>query len=243
MLARAGMQFQKKPKWGLGQLWYVPDLDAIRPLIDNPGELPNMPPLMDSVSSKLRDAVNSVDLAQGFQATPYEKATSSKLRAAGAERRATPTNKRYGMALVEVANMILSLDQQFHDEAYKFVMDGVIDCPSLTNVSDPETEKQDMLLLYSQSLQDPLYASPQGIRKRRNILEDVWRKFKKTDVDRFVLSEEEMEQVIADQVQQEALAAKKMAIQEEMALEAQAGQQMQQQMTEGANANQPDPAM
>lgn len=189
--AGVGMSFEKEPIYGPAQIWRVNDPEQLQPVIQNPGMLPDLPSLMGAVDAKLRNTLNAEDTSQGFNAQQYEKATATKLRAVGSSRRATPTHKRYGESIIAIAEMFLALNQQFHEEKERFVMDLTIDVPSLTNVSDPESDKQDAILLLSTAEQSPQYQSPIGQQKIRNMWEDLVRMFKKVNVDDYVITEEE----------------------------------------------------
>lgn len=192
IIQEQGTTFQERPKWGPGQVWKVANAEGLRPFIENPGPLPDMASLMQAVSSKLRTLLNSEDISQGFQSQEYEKATSTRLRASGAAKRSVPTNKLYGQVLIEVAKMFLALNQQYHPEGPKFVMDVVIDVPSLTAISDPEDDKREALLLLSTAQSLEMYQTPTGKIKFRNLVEDTYRAFKKVDVDKYVPTEEEL---------------------------------------------------
>lgn len=219
--APTGLEFEQEPIFGPGEIWRMADPEALQPVIQNPGMLPDLPALMGAVSAKIRDVLNAQDISQGFQSAQYEKATSTKLRVAGASRRATPTHKQYGMTIIKVAEMFLALNQQYSDEKEKYVLDVVIDVPSLTNVSDPENEKQESLLLLAQAQQSPLYQNPVGQMKIRNMWEDIIRKFKKVDVDDFVITKDEMERLLNIQKEMEGAAADKRGLIEQMSLEQQ----------------------
>lgn len=195
--------FTKTPKWYPGAIFDVHNAQGLTPLIQNPGPIPDLAGLMEAVSAKLRRVLNSEDISQGFQAQPYEKATSTQLRAVGSAKRAIPTNKIYGQALIEVAQMFLALNQQYHEEKIKFVQDVIIDVPSLTQMSDPENEKQESLLILAQAMTLPFYQTPIGQMKLRNIFEDVIRKIKRLDVDRYIPSEGDLQ---SDQEAQRQLA-------------------------------------
>lgn len=225
IIRRTGTTFSKSPVWSPGAIWDIDDPEGLRPFIENPGVMPDLPSLMAAVSEKIREVLNAHDIQQGFQSQQYEKATSTSLRASGANRRAMPTRKRYGMALVEVAKMFLALNQQYHPNAALFAMPLIVDVPSLTNITDPENEKQEALLIMTQALQLPMYQSPTGQLKIRNMFEDVVELFKKTDVPRYVPTEEEIQSDMDAQKDVQLAAMEKQAAQEELALSAQGGQQ------------------
>ena len=194
-----GMSFGKKPKFGPMELWYVDDPEAIKPLLQTGGRAPVVPEMLQSIAAKIRQVVNAPDISQNFQSNPYEKATSTKARMMGSERRSVPANKAYGQAVIRVAEMILSMDQQYHPEAEKFVLDGTFDVPSLTAMTDPETEKQELMLLLAQILQNPIYQNPVGQAKIRNLMQEMFTKFLKRDVTDYVPTEQEMAQILGAQ--------------------------------------------
>jgi hypothetical protein len=134
---------------------------------------------------------------------------------------------RYGQALIQVAQMVLALNQQYSETPEIFAMPVVIDVPSLTSISDPEQEKQDSLLLLSQAQQNPIYQSPTGQIKIRNLTEDVVQKFKKTDVAKFVPSEAELKQDQENAANLQQAMLQKQAVMEEMAASAGPGGQEQ----------------
>jgi len=210
-----------QPMWYPGAIFQVTEPDELQPLIPNYGQIPDLPNLMDAVAAKLRDALNAHDISQGFQSSQYEKATSTKLRALGASRRATPTHKLYGESIIKVCNKVLALNQQYADAPEDWVVDGGIyfDVPSLTSITDPETDKQEALLLLADMLQNPLYQNATGLRKIRNLTEDMYRTFRKIDIDKYVPTEEELEQIINDQTKVQTEQIEKQSIQEEMAIQ------------------------
>lgn len=217
LIRQTGTVFAKTPVWGPGEIWDVDNPEGLRPLIENPGVMPDLPALMAAVSEKIREMLNAHDIQQGFQSQQYEKATSTSLRASGANRRAMPTRKRYGLALVEVAKMFLALNQQYHPQAVLFAIPLVVDVPSLTNISDPENEKQESLLMLTQAQQLPFYQSPIGQLKLRNMWEDTVELFKKVNVPRYVPTEEEMKSDMDAQREVQLAVLDKQAAQEDIA--------------------------
>jgi len=144
--ADANAQFSKPPIHGLGRIWYIsPDKESIAPVMPFQVQIPELTNLLTFMSSRLRQVLNSPDLAEGFNATPNEKATSSRLRSAGSARRFVPINRR------------------------------------------------EMVLL-AQMLENPIYQNPNGLRKIRNQLEDLFRAIKDNhaNVDDYVPTLEEL---------------------------------------------------
>jgi hypothetical protein len=220
-LGRTGVTFREQPIYGPGRFWWADDIspEAIRPLVENPGQLPDLTVLMDKTPEKIRNLINAQDITQGFQAQPYEKATSTRLRARGMERRSTPTYENYGRTIIEVAQMFLALNQQFAENATDFVVEGGIrfDVPALTRVTDPDQEKNDGLMLMEMAQNSPVYQSAAGLHKQRNIVEDIVRQFKRRNVDSYVPTEQEVEEQIAAQTQQAQAEQEQVAAEQEQA--------------------------
>lgn len=224
LVLEPGTEFTETPCWAPGAIWKVNNPEGLRPLIENPGVLPDLPKLMEAVSAKLRHVLNAEDISQGFQAQQYEKATATSLRATGAAKRSMPTNKIYGDALTKIARMLLALNQQYHPEGEKFVLDVIVDVPSLTIISDPETDKQEAILLLSTVQDMALYQTPTGQLKVRNFMDDVIGAFKKVNISRYVPSEEELKSDMADQREAMVAEAKRQAAAEQLGI---AGQSQQ----------------
>jgi hypothetical protein len=218
LVRESGTIIKKTPKWEPGAIFDVSNADGLRPLIPNPGPMPDLPSIMQAVSAKLRETLNAPDISQGFQSSQYEKATATAYRSQGAAKRSMPINKQYGMVLKEVAEMVLKLDQQHHPKAEMFVADVKIDVPSLTSISDPEAEKQEALLILTQAMTLPFYQSPTGMIKLLYLWEDVMRKFKKNDIEKFVPTEEELTQQIEAQSNAALAQVKKQNVMEEIAM-------------------------
>jgi len=232
---RRGTIFKEQPIYGPGRFWELDDLDAIKPVIENPGQLPDLTELMDKIPEKIRNLVNAQDITQGFQAQPYEKATSTIKRAEGMARRSTPTYEAYGRTIIEVAEMFLALDQQYAENATDYVVEGGVrfDVPALTRITDPHEDKNEALMLLNIAKENPVYQSPAGLQKMRNLSEDAMRLFKRQNVGDYVPSEEEINQFL----QQQAATATEEAKKEdekfmiEQQVEMQKQQQQQQETT------------
>lgn len=216
---KQGNVLDTQPIYGPAQVWNMLDTEAFKPVIENPGQLPDLPGLIAAISSKIRDLLNAQDISQGFQSQEYEKATSTRLRAAGAARRATPTHKLYGMAIIKIAEMFIKLNQQYDAEnGWRFVQDVILDVPSLTNISDPESDKQDAILLLSTMENSPSYQTPLGKKKVRNMWEHLIRQFMKTDVNSFVKSEDEIDEEVRIETEMVNAMQQKQSNQEQMAI-------------------------
>lgn len=216
--------FAKQPIYGPGEIWDLTDPEGLQPVIENIGDLPDLAQLMIAVSSKIRQMLNAPDLSQGFTATPYEKAASVNLRATGAARKSSSTYKNYGEAIIKVSEMFLALNQQYHDEGYKFVMDVTLDVPSLTSMTDPQQEKQEMIFMNEMLAKEPMYNQGKiGLEKRRAVIEEIIRMIKRRKASDFYMTSEDLDATL--QIMQQAASAQmdKQAIAEQMQM-----QQMQQ---------------
>jgi len=230
--APMGFAFEGKPKFGPGEIWKCSSPEDLTPVVQVNGRAPATPELLQSIAAKIQQLVSAMDLSQGFQGQAYEKATSTKARMMGAERRSVPNNKTYGRAIIRVAEMYLRLNQIYSPEKDKFVLDVVIDVPALTAATDPETEKQELLLLLNQAMQNPIYQTPSGQRKIRNIMQEVMEKFLRRDVTDFVPTAEEQQQDLTLQAEMQAAAIEKQAAMEQIQLTAQSAAQSQEQGNE-----------
>ena len=210
--------FREAPVYGPGEIWWLSNPEELQPVIQNVGQLPDLFPVMEGVGGKIRNVTNAPDTSQGFQASQYEKATATKVRTAGAARRSVPTNKKYGNALIGIARMFVSLNRQHGDDGVNWIHDVKVDVPSLTNVTDPEGDKQDTLLMISTMRQDPLFQSPLGQIKVRNAWEDFIRMIKKSDIDKYLPTEEELQKELDIQNQMQSAAMDNEATQQKMAM-------------------------
>jgi hypothetical protein len=202
-----GFSMKKQPIWGPAEIFQCSDPNDLNPIITNPGDLPNLGALRLSISSSIRQMLpGATDLNQGFNDTQYEKATSSRLRAEGSARRVTTTYKNYGSAIVKVAEMFLAMNQQFHERGYLFAMDVSLDVPALTNVLDPNQEKNDALLMEERMLNNPVYVGTKaGQQKLAAMSNHIIQLYMRRKVDEFRIEPEELKQFQqANKLSQEA---------------------------------------
>lgn len=222
---RSGNDFQKTPILEPGAIFWLAEPEQLTPVYPMVGAPPDLPSFVALSSAKIRNITNASDTEQGFNAAQYEKATSTKARMMGTAKRSIPLKKIYGESIIEVAKIFLKLNQQFAEDAEKFIVDVTIDVPALTAVTDPEQEKQDDVLLLSTIAAMPMYATPEGSRKIRNLLEDMVRKFKRNDVFQFVFTPAELEKDIQLQTQMASLLTQKQSMMEGAAMTQQSAEQ------------------
>ena len=213
---RRGNQFEKAPVWEPGAIWYIDDPEELQPAMPHPMRMTELGPSIDALGQKIRNLLGAEDIDQGFQANPYEKATSTKMRALGSAKRELPTMKKYGRVVIRVAEMFLALDQQFHPEKERFVVEGGVwfDVPALTADSDPEMEKQELFLLLSTFVGLPMYQGPVGMPKIANIIEDIARRIKRSDWADFGFTPQEVQMLVQQMVAQQQAMIEKQDAQE-----------------------------
>ena len=212
-----GFSMKKQPIWGPAEIFHCSDPNDLQPIITNPGDMPDLASLKLTMSSAIRQMLpGASDLNQGFNDTQYEKATSSRLRAEGSARRVTTTYKNYGEAIVKVAEMFLAMNQQFHEKGYLFAMDVSLDVPSLTNVLDPNQEKNDALMMEQRMMNNPIYVQTKaGQKKLAAISNHINELFMRRKADDFGIEPEELEQFqAANKLSQEAAIEQQAVVQE-----------------------------
>lgn len=217
---RSGSVMRGTPRLGPGEIWSLDDLDDIAPLNLTLPTPPDLPALLGVTAEKIKHVANAPDVSQGFNDNQYEKATKTIQRISGSERRSTPINKLLGEAIVKVAKLFIQLNRNFSDDPALWAHRMVVDVPTMTNVTDPEQEKREELLLISQTAQDPMFQTPTGARKRRNMWESLMRKIKKSNVHEFVPTEDEHEADLKSQADLQIAALEKQDAQEQMAMQA-----------------------
>ena len=221
MKAPYNMQFKEQVLWEPLFIILCSDPDRLQPVISNPGTLPDLVPVMNSISMAIRRLLSVTDLHEGFTNVPYEKATSAKLRFASASKGIMPMFKQYGRVIKQVANLVLKLNQEFHPEKEQFVVSGGlnIDVPSLTSISDPEVDRQNSFLLYSQAAVNPFYQTPRGQIYLRQLWEDLVRSIKPYDLEGRVPTEEDIKKDLAAAVEGQVAGQRKESTLQQIALQ------------------------
>ena len=132
-----------------------------------------------------------------------------------------PMFKQYGRVIKQVATLVLKLNQEFHPEKEQFVVAGglTIDVPSLSSISDPDTDRQNSFLLYSQALENPFYATPRGQIYLRQLWEDFVRALKPYDVESICPSLEDVKKDLAAKVELQKAEQEKRSTLEQVALQ------------------------
>jgi len=200
--APRNFRFREAPVWGPLRIWYCSDPERLTAVVDNPGDVPDLPPLMNAISMNIRNTLNSPDVDQGNTTQQYQKAATAQIKFLGSATRSVPTFKDYGMTLARVAMMCIQLNQQHAIDKHNWVVNSGMktDVPSLTGISNPQQTKADLTYLYQEAKVSPVYASPKGRVYMRNLFEDIVRHVAPNDISRFVPTEKE----ITDQLTLEA---------------------------------------
>lgn len=226
------MTFKGTPRWEPGALWLMSNPDELKPVLPTLSTAPNLPQLILSLASVIRNTIpGASDLEQALDTGQHEKATKVAVRAQATLTKSVPTFKDYGKSIMEVANIVLRMKQQFDKNPARWVVNGgvVLDVPALTGVTDQNQEKQDLLTIYQGALESPLYLDPETKVHLRRMWHDFVAMVKPHDVDRYVPSEEDVIEFVRKQSQQQQLIAEKASINENMQMELQAQAQQQAQ--------------
>lgn len=216
---RKGNAIYGEPKVAPNAVWEMQDVDGIQPLLPAPLQIPDVLPYLQMISMKLWNVLNAQDLPQGQAGQQYEKATIAKIRTVGRARRLSPKHERYGKSVIRVAQAFMALNQQFSPNKQDFMLNVVFDVPSLTGITDPETERQENMLLLSQAQQSPLYQGPIGLKKLRNLHEQVLQSFKKLNIDDILPTWEEIQVMIGTDVAMQTAQLEKEQALEQVALQ------------------------
>ena len=112
--------------------------------------------------------------------------------------------------------MFLAMNQQFHEKGYLFAMDVSLDVPSLTNVLDPNQEKNDALMMEQRMMNNPIYVQTKaGQKKLAAISNHINELFMRRKADDFGIEPEELEQFqAANKLSQEAAIEQQAVVQE-----------------------------
>ena len=213
------MTFHGTPRWEPGAIWRVSRPDELKPVLPTLSTAPNLPLLIQSLATVIRNIVpGASDLEQGLDTGQHEKATKVQLRANATLTKSVPTFKDYGKSIIEVANICLRMFQQFGENRSEWVVNGgiVLDVPALTGVTDPETEKQELLAMYAASLQSPLYLDPETRVFQSRMWRDWMALVKPHDVERYAPTEAQVIEFVKKQSERERLMIDKQSITEQL---------------------------
>lgn len=199
LLQEQGTTFSEEPKLGPGVILKTNNIDGTKPLQLNLGAIDILPPLNDTYAAKIRQVLNAPDVNQGIRdSEAEEKATKTRLRVMGANRRLRPLFKSVEENIINVAWMFIKMNQR-NDPSW--VMDVELSVPALSGINTPDEEYYKALNLYESALKNPVYQGIVGIFKIRELWLDVMAKARVDDIDSRCPTKEELGEQLSINIQ------------------------------------------
>lgn len=193
---KAATTMGRQPVWKPGEVIQCDDPGGLVPLQINVAAAQYLIPVIELMSSKIKQVLGAADVDQGINqpGAEDEKATKTRLRAQGAARRSRSFMKRVADNIIKVAEMFISLNQQ-NDPLW--IVPVEIDIPCLSGVYTPDEELMKAQAIYDMALKSPLYQMPEGLKKLKQLFEDVLVKSRVKDIDARLITDEELDAYIA----------------------------------------------
>jgi hypothetical protein len=202
LITPPGQTFKTKPRWGPGAIWEGVEAS---PLKIDLGAIRLIPEMLEKVEAIIRQVGNAPDFDQAVDPQVEEKATRTRLRAAGASKRFRPTAKALAELLCKISHIMIKMMQQ---EDEKWILPGnfdwILEVPVLSGVYTPDEERQEKLVLLESMSRSPVYEGPVGVLKLRKLVEDVLKVFRTGNPDLRIPTEQELiaQNEILTQIQQ-----------------------------------------
>jgi hypothetical protein len=163
LITPPGQTFKTKPRWGPGAIWEGVEAS---PLKIDLGAIRLIPEMLEKVEAIIRQVGNAPDFDQAVDPQVEEKATRTRLRAAGASKRFRPTAKALAELLCKISHIMIKMMQQ---EDEKWILPGnfdwILEVPVLSGVYTPDEERQEKLVLLESMSRSPVYEGPVGVLK------------------------------------------------------------------------------
>lgn len=190
---------KEKPTRGPGKINYCNDIEKMREIKGDTGDIQNLVLLTQMMASKIRQILNAPDTDQSVEsASDQEKATKTRLRAMGSAKRLRRCLKDAANDFIIISKMIMAIKQQTDSS---WILPVNVDVPILSGVYTPDDElRQTMEVWTLASSNNPLYASPLGQLKLRQLFEDILNKSRVKDIDARLLTSQELTQVLQIQL-------------------------------------------
>jgi len=191
-----------EPRWEPLGIIRVDNIDGVKWPEVNIGHIELIPSMIEMYAQKIQQELNASGMMQNTPEDPQEKATKTRIRFSGANRRLRPIFQAVQEDLKAVAEMFIKFNQIYDPEW--IILDYIeISVPVLDGTSTPEDEKMAAMGLYEAAMTNPLYQSPVGMTKLLELWRDVLNKFRVEDIDSRCLTSEELEeQIITETVDQ-----------------------------------------
>ena len=157
--------------------------------------------LNQMASAKIRQLINAPDTEQGISDNnDQEKATKTRARIMGSAKRLRRCFRDAVNDIVWVAESTIAILQQ---DDPSWIIPVKPEVPILAGVYTPDEEFNQAANIWGLATNNnPLYSSPEGLMKLRNIFEDVLQKARLKDIDSRLLTEQELGQIIMKEVEQ-----------------------------------------
>ncbi len=193
--------FHNKPKWYPLAFNRVDNVEGIKQVEVNVGDINVLLLVVEFYASKIKQLANAPDVSQGIgDIDKEEKATKTRLRAAGSQRRLRPLFEGVKENIIEVAMKFIKINIIDDPDWIEILEKFELDVPAYSGVSTPEEERFNALTIYEAAEKSPLYASPIGLLKLKNLFEDYLNKSRVDDIDSRLITEDELQTVIQAQV-------------------------------------------
>lgn len=200
-------EMNQKLKHGLGKIWYLKEPEKAQKLQSQLGDLGILNIMIEVIRGWIRQLWNAPDTSQGIGGNEQEKATKTLERVKGTATRSRSVFKVVGDFIAGSAQKMIYLHQANGDPA--FFQDVTVDVPALTNVYPADLERDIIGSLLQWAEQSPLFQTPIGQIKYRNMAEYYMKKYQLTKYIPSILpSKEELEVMNPDSIMIERMAKK-----------------------------------
>lgn len=196
-----GVTFHNKPKWYPLAFNRVDNVEGIKQVEVKVGDINVLLLVVEFYAAKIKQLANAPDVSQGIgDIGEEEKATKTRLRAQGSQRRLRPLFEGVKQDTIEVAMKFIKINIIDDPDWIEILEKFELDVPAFSGVSTPEEERFNALTIYESAEKSPLYNSPIGLLKLRELFEDYLNKSRVDDIDSRLPTEEELQTVMQTQL-------------------------------------------
>ena len=197
----SGVTFREKPKWYPLAFNRVDNVEGIKQVEVNVGDINVLLLVVEFYAAKIKQLLNAPDISQGIgDIGKEEKATKTRLRFQGSQRRLRPLFEGVKTDIIEVATKFIKINIIDDPDWIEILEKFELDVPAFSGVSTPEEERFNALTVYESAEKSPLYASPVGMLKLKKLFEDYLNKSRVDDIDSRLITEDELQTVIQTQL-------------------------------------------
>ena len=188
------------PVWGPGTIINMTKPELFEPIMTPDQDVTTIMPLSEAMKDKIRQIFNTSDISQGIQGQAAELATKTMERQKGTAQRQRRWMLPAAEFICDIASLIIRMRVAMGDAEWAFKLK--VDVPSLTGQRSAEEEIQQTMLMIEKAETSPLYATPQGMLKIRELYARLYDLLKIRDIDRYLPTAEEITQGIQDAADQ-----------------------------------------